>query len=478
MSAVSAVPDGVVTGRSGEVGLLPVERLEAEIYQGAADIGAATARWLVLVGEYNRRRAYESWECLSMAQWLVGHLGISVITARQYVQVAETLPNFPILRAAFESGELAYSRVRALCRVITTGQEQELVDLARHLTAPQLERFVAGVARCTAQGDVASAAAAWDRRRLSIRFDEDGSCVVSARLNADQGAALRRAVELDVGRHERDPHDSFEQRRADALIRLIAAGHERLETTNSDNAESDDGTDREVRPLVIVHRYPDGDELQGGPAIPGVVAERLLCEGDRLEAIHRQTTHAKSPHNNSTNDTSGKKAAVFDESVVYGRKRRHRTAAQFRALLDRDQGCRFKGCASKNGLHAHHLRRWVDGGLTVTSEMVLLCHRHHTAVHDRGWTIVGNPAGELLFVPPNQRIPTPTLSIGLDTATGSPRVMNYGDRFDLGLTIGTFLDNEHNIQQEHARQQARAKDQQTRSERHCSTDDAAASSTE
>ena len=68
----TTVEEGVAGSSDGVAGLesLVTERLEAEITTLAAHLTAAMCRWLLLVGEYDRRRAYEHWECLSMAQWL------------------------------------------------------------------------------------------------------------------------------------------------------------------------------------------------------------------------------------------------------------------------------------------------------------------------------------------------------------------------------------------------------------------------
>jgi len=34
----------------------------------------------------------------------------------------------------------------------------------------------------------------------------------------------------------------------------------------------------------------------------------------------------------------------------------------------------------------HHLIHWVDGGVTSLLNGALLCGRHHTLAHQRGWT--------------------------------------------------------------------------------------------
>ena len=49
---------------------LATERLEAEILSTAAHLAAGTCRFLLLVAEYDRRHAWENWECRSAAHWL------------------------------------------------------------------------------------------------------------------------------------------------------------------------------------------------------------------------------------------------------------------------------------------------------------------------------------------------------------------------------------------------------------------------
>ena len=46
-----------------DISALPDERLEAEMVQGAAQIAAATSRWLVLVAEFDRRELAGAWGC-------------------------------------------------------------------------------------------------------------------------------------------------------------------------------------------------------------------------------------------------------------------------------------------------------------------------------------------------------------------------------------------------------------------------------
>ncbi|MDQ3455206.1 MAG: HNH endonuclease, partial [Actinomycetota bacterium] len=36
---------------------------------------------------------------------------------------------------------------------------------------------------------------------------------------------------------------------------------------------------------------------------------------------------------------------------------------------------------------AHHLKPWYHGGRTDLNNLILLCRRHHRAVHQRTWRI-------------------------------------------------------------------------------------------
>jgi hypothetical protein len=75
-----------------------------------------------------------------------------------------------------------------------------------------------------------------------------------------------------------------------------------------------------------------------------------------------------------------------------------------RALKRRDGGCRFPGCSCSRFVDAHHIQHWADGGETSMDNLVLLCRRHHRLVHEGGFGVHSESAGDIRFTYPDGRI--------------------------------------------------------------------------
>ena len=86
-----------------------------------------------------------------------------------------------------------------------------------------------------------------------------------------------------------------------------------------------------------------------------------------------------------------------------GRKTRTIPPGIRRALLARDTRCRFPGCSARR-CDAHHVVHWIDGGGTCLENLVLLCRRHHRAVHEGGFTLAQHPDGSLIVHRPDGRL--------------------------------------------------------------------------
>jgi hypothetical protein len=112
-------------------------------------------------------------------------------------------------------------------------------------------------------------------------------------------------------------------------------------------------------------------EIAGFGPIPRITAERILCDC----ALGR---------------------VVRSRSQILDLGRRTRTVPERlrRAIALRDEHCQFPGCrAPASWCDAHHIVLWTEGGETSLENCVLLCRRHHVAVHEGGWKLVRGPNG-------------------------------------------------------------------------------------
>ena len=183
-------PPADVAASPAEPAGVPLERLEAQICELAGHLAAVTCRFLVLLGDFDARRGWASWEMGSCAQWLSWRCQLSSGTAREHVRVARALRDLPVIRARFAAARLSYAKVRALTRIATAATEAGLAEIAGPMTGNQLERF----ARAHRQATTADDADARVRRRLTWRFEEDGSLSGTFRLPPLAGAVLLKAL--------------------------------------------------------------------------------------------------------------------------------------------------------------------------------------------------------------------------------------------------------------------------------------------
>src|SRR3954470_7536088 len=168
-----------------------MEAVADEIASLAAHMEAAMCRWLGLVSEYDESGAWADWGCRSCAEWLGYRCSLNVTTARDHVRVARRLRELPLVRAAFGRGELSHSKARALTRLEDVAREAELLELARYMTASQLERTVRGWRRVVA----AEAHRVHEERFLRVIHDDDGSVLLRGRLSREEGAVVMKALE-------------------------------------------------------------------------------------------------------------------------------------------------------------------------------------------------------------------------------------------------------------------------------------------
>ena len=109
--------------------------------------------------------------------------------------------------------------------------------------------------------------------------------------------------------------------------------------------------------------------------LPVESVRRIACDADMVEV---------------TRDAKG-------NLLNLGRKHRVVSPQLKRALLARDKCCTYPSCSHEQYLEAHHVMHWADGGETSLANATMLCSQHHRLLHEGGFTIHKNFAGEWYF---------------------------------------------------------------------------------
>jgi hypothetical protein len=246
--------------------------------------------------------------------------------------------------------------------------------------------------------------------------DDDGMVVIRGRLTPEVGAVVQRALEAAAERLFHDargepPAGSVAeevtpaQRRADALGLLAEAAL----TSDLDRGSAGD------RYQVVLHvDAPTGVAAGAGLGVAAgagldVAAGAALdvAAGDglagTLEVDHGAVDVSAETSRRISCDAAFVGMAHAPDGAILdvGRKTRTVPPSIRRALQARDHTCRFPGCTARR-CDAHHIEHWVDGGATSLDNLVLLCRRHHRAVHEGGVELRQHRGGTTTFLRPNR----------------------------------------------------------------------------
>jgi Domain of unknown function (DUF222)/HNH endonuclease len=198
---------------------------------------------------------------------------------------------------------------------------------------------------------------------VRMRDLDDGSVRLEMQLRPDEMARVMRACHVSAGTPDL----------ADGLVAMC------------DAVLRGDALDRAPTEVLL---HVDAATLSGhteeGQGVPAETSRRVLCDTGLVAVIEKD-----------------------GKTVDVGRKKRTINAALKRALRARDGGCRFPGCGRLRWVDGHHIKHWTNGGETKLSNLVLLCGRHHTLVHEDGYTVELHD-GEVTFRDRRGRVLPPT----------------------------------------------------------------------
>jgi hypothetical protein len=377
-----------------------------EIARLAARMNVATHRMLTCIREFDAAEGWHRQGAQSCAHWLTWRVGLNPGAAREKVRVARALGGLPALDRVFAEGRLSYAQVRAVTRIATPENEERVVDIAVAATGAQLERICRGFRKATQADEVHAA-----ERSVRARVLGDGLVRLEVVLAADEADLVMKAVAearkqlSSETMKPRGPANAGERPfprmpvlstvaagmaatygsaaggkgereaprvcAADALVHLastfLMSGAEAPERA-SDPALGGESPASAASPVaagpraeVVIHLSPElaafgsngtaaalGAVLDDGTNVSAETLRRAACDGGLVVATVDQT----------------------GEVLDVGRRTRAIPTAIWRALLIRDQHCRFPGCTNRSFLHGHHIVHWLHGGRKRDGEPV------------------------------------------------------------------------------------------------------------
>lgn len=354
------------------------------------------------------------------AEWLAHRTRRRYEDARADHQLALALDRrFPALASAVRDGEANLAQAQVIARSLdrlpgdtpdelVAKAEETLVGHAATFGPRQLARLGSRILDVIAP-EIADAAearrltaleeAGHRRTRLTLRRLGDGTTRLSGLL--PDAAATRLATYLEAftnpSRNAELPVDDtvaarnaagdplarlpYPRRLGEAFLQLLEVVDPRRLPLHAGDATTivvtiDVGTlrrDLGTAEIIGASHVPGSDE---GSLLTAGEARRLACTAGLIPVV----------------------LGGDSELLDLGRTKRLFQPHQRKAMLHRDKQCRAEGCTVPGGwCEAHHWSPWRRDGTTDLANGVLLCHHHHTRVHDRAYRAERLPSGDVRF---------------------------------------------------------------------------------
>jgi hypothetical protein len=345
--------------------------------------------------------------------WLRSRTNESFAGVKRTLEAGDWLGAVPVMGAAWREGSVSRAHVAALveahsrfprCSAGLSQIEAELTAVACDLDPKTFSRILMTKLH-EIDPDAIDDAEAKRRRRdvgLHVSTTIDGFVAVNGLLTPEVGQQLinslaaasdalrRKASEDPVDDTEAPPQieQPLSKRNLDALAYILDAAA----SATGDFKLPDVGG---ARPVVQVTIDSESLIAQGASA-PGWITSLTGQTVTPVSAAAVRRLACDSVRQILLIDPRGHLDAISALERVVPLPMR-------KAITIRDHGrCRFPGC--KHAIReVHHITYWQHGGKTTTDNLVGLCSHHHHLVHDKGWTLSGDPNYRLTFTDPLKR---------------------------------------------------------------------------
>jgi hypothetical protein len=304
---------------------------------------AQLARWL---REAQRVKVWKHRGCVSLAEYLERVFGFTPRQARDRILVARRLGDLPQLESAFGAGELSYTAVRELSRVVVPSTEAVWVEHARGKCLRDIEDAVSQ----REPGDLPTDPPRPDAAPMRMSFEVK-----------PETYALFRQVWKQL---ESECGHSLE---GDALMSAV---------------------------LNAAASPPDSEARKGRAKFQIAITRCDSCKRAVQHGAGRKFAIGK----------AALERAECDAQIIGSLDGDPETATQEvpprvrRLVMKRDgERCQVPGCRSALFLEVHHIVHREHGGSNDPSNLLVLCGGHHDLHHEGFITIGGHAPDGLTF---------------------------------------------------------------------------------
>jgi hypothetical protein len=359
------------------IGIEP-EKLAGRLVDLRRRISVLELEFSRLAADFAATDAWDAWGFVSAIDWIRQNCLMGAGTAGDRLRIGQAIAALPDSEEAVYKGEIGFQH---LCVLVRTADrlkssrtaklfvEESLLEPAKEMSVGKFANFCHhAVHAADPDGALADHVMSVEERRLKLSTWEDGSLLISGRLDSVGGAAVRTALEPLARKQGKDDYRDREQRLADALVEFASRGTTPAHVQVTTSLET-------MRGLAGA----SAAEMEFSLPICWRTVQRFAC------------------------DCSLTRVLLAGDSMVIdvGRSTRVVSGPTKRALRVRDKHCQWPGCERPaSWTEAHHLIHWVHGGPTELSNLVCLCNRHHFLVHEGRWQLVRTEDGSLRAIPP------------------------------------------------------------------------------
>lgn len=324
----------------------------------------------------------------SVTDWFRHECNMQFGVVVDRLNVGQHVAKLPESAAAVVTGEIGFAHLSVMARALKKVEdyrcdksfpEAELLDQARSMTPGRFWHHTRRVLH-SINAELVAAEQRFRAEERWLRFSdmEDGSVAISGQLDSIGAATVRSALEPLSRRMGEGDDRCYERRLGDGCVdmAMMVLDSGRLPHTATQRPHLQVTTTLET---LCGKPGAPAAEMEFSEPISSKTVQRIACDSSISRVIF------------------GPGSVVLDA----GRARRVVSSATRRALNARDRHCQWPGCERPAGWSAaHHLVHWTEGGLTDLANLILLCHRHHWAVHEGGWKLARSTDDRLLAIPP------------------------------------------------------------------------------